>query len=83
MKRLQIGSTGWIGDAKRASMRQSLVKQNAFARRVGLVVLTLCFNLLLGSVVVIGLFAAAVELRDSGLLSYPGNGHTGSTTFIP
>lgn len=52
-------------------MRKSFARQNAFARRIGLWVLTLSLNLLLGSIVIIGAFAAAVELRDSGLLTYP------------
>ena len=71
MKRMQRASTRLAGASREASMRKSFARQNAFARRIGLWVLTLSLNLLLGSIVIIGAFAAAVELRDSGLLSYP------------
>lgn len=71
MKRLQRLSMGARGTPREAKARRSLARQNAFARRVGLFVITLCFNLLFGSILVLGAFAAAIELRDSGLLSYP------------
>jgi hypothetical protein len=71
MKRLQRASMRWAGSDRESRLRQSLIRQNAFARHVGLWVLTFSINLLLGSIVVIGAFAAAIELRDSGLLTYP------------
>jgi len=75
MKRLQRASMRWAGSSRESTLRRSLIRQNAFARRIGLWVLTLSLNLLLGSIVVIGAFAAAIELRDSGLLTYPTQVH--------
>jgi len=71
MKRWQRASLRVMGKSREPSVRRSFNRQNAFARRVGLPVLTLCLNLLVGSVVVLGCIAAAMELRDSGLLTFP------------
>lgn len=71
MKRLQTASTRWRGPKHEKEMRDSLTRQNAFARKIGLVVVTMAINLLVGSVMILGAIASALELRDSGLLTSP------------
>lgn len=71
MKRLQLASTRWRGPKHEKAMLHSLARQNAFARKIGLPVVTMAINLLVGSVMILGAIASAMELRDSGLLTYP------------
>lgn len=71
MKRLQLASTRWRGPEHERAMRDSLARQNAFARKIGLTIVTISINLLVGSVMILGAISAAMELRDSGLLSVP------------
>ena len=68
MRRLQAASIGWLSPAKAERARISLVRQNAFARRIGLRLLTAVVTLFLVSVAIQFVFSAALYLVDSGVL---------------
>ncbi len=72
MKRLQRASTKWFGPEREAKAWESLKRQNAFALRYGLRILTFAINLLLASILITGSFYLLGYLRDSGALTVPG-----------
>lgn len=72
MKRLQRNSTKWFGPDREARAWESLKKQNAFALRYGLKILTFAINLLLASALITGSYLLLGYLRESGALQVPG-----------
>jgi hypothetical protein len=69
MKRLQWRSTYLLGRGMQPRIWRSHARQNAFARRIGLTVLTIALNLWLASLLIMGSVAFVLALRDNGLLS--------------
>ena len=71
MKTIQRRSIEIVPERFRASARSSQMRQNRFARRVGLPVLTVMMNLVLGSIIITTCFEIAMNLYESGYLSMP------------
>jgi hypothetical protein len=71
MKRLQRRSSKLFSDSYRPNAMSSLQRQNRFARRYGLKLLTMSFMLLLGSVAITGTYFGALFLYESGYLTPP------------
>jgi len=71
MKWLQRATTQIVPVKFRALARQSQVRQNRFARRIGLPMLTFMMNLVLGSIVITLCFETAMRLYESGYLTIP------------
>lgn len=71
MKRLQRGSSSLFPERMREQAAQSMVRQNRFARRIGLPMLIVSFNLLLASCALTICFMSALRLYESGVLTVP------------
>ena len=71
MKRLQRGWAQALPARMREGARASVSRQNRFARRYGLPMLTFSVNLLLASVALTLAFLVALRLAESGALSLP------------
>jgi len=71
MKRLQRASGNLFPAARQDRFRQSVVKQNRWARRYGFALLTFSLNLFLASVIVTGTYFLVLGLYESGQLSMP------------
>lgn len=72
MRRLQAASLRWLPETRRARAWDSIRRQNRFARRIGLPLLTVMVNLLLASVTVTVAFRLVLAWVQSGLLEAPG-----------
>ena len=62
MKRLQRGAMGLVPPPRRPRARDSFIRQNRFARRYGLITLTVSLNLLFASVLLTVCFQFALYL---------------------
>lgn len=71
MKRLQRASTRIFGEARQAKAVASLQRQNAFARRYGLPLITIALNLMLASILVTTAYLILLNLGESGALTVP------------
>jgi len=71
MKALQRKSTTIFGGRFQEKARHSLVSQNRFARKHGLVMLTVALNLMLASFAVTGTYFAVIALYENGTLTLP------------
>lgn len=72
MKRLQRASTRIFGPAREARARESLKRQNAFALRYGLRILTVAVMVLLASALITGSYLLLGYLNENGVLRVPG-----------
>lgn len=71
MKNLQRASVRMLREEKRAKAQESIKRQNAFARRIGLPLMVFAMNLMLGSILVTAAFFLLVKLGESGALTVP------------
>jgi hypothetical protein len=71
IKVLQRRSTTLFGKRFEEQARRSLVNQNRFARRHGLVMLTVALNMMLASFAVTGAYFAVIYLYETGTLTLP------------
>jgi hypothetical protein len=71
MKALQRSSTSFMARRFGRRARESMIRQNRFARRYGLPMLTVSITLLLASVAITATYFAALSLYDSGYLTPP------------
>jgi hypothetical protein len=71
MKRLQRTSLQLWGEPRRQRALASLRRQNRFARRYGLSLLTVAFNVLLASVAITATVFVALIMLESGYLTAP------------
>lgn len=71
IKRLQRASTRLGGPNRQRRNWESLKRQNAFAMRHGLRVLTFSITLLLASAVVTGSYMLLLKLQETGALQVP------------
>lgn len=71
MKALQRRSHFLFPPEKRGRAHESFIRQNAFARRNGVRILTWVFNLILAYIVIGFVFLAVVELNDRGYFTLP------------
>jgi hypothetical protein len=69
MKRLQRGAENLVPERRRPSVRASTARQNRFARRYGLGILTVSINLLLASMALTACFYVALYLVENGSLT--------------
>lgn len=69
MKRLQRSSTKLFPASMQDKARRSMIRQNRFARRIGLPMLTVSMNLFLASIILTGTYFAVLNLYESGTLS--------------
>lgn len=60
-----------FGPEREVKMRASLHRQNAFARRWGLRLITLMMNLLIASIVITLVYTTALGMYESGLFKGP------------
>lgn len=72
MKRLQRMSFNLVPESRRAKAWEKHRRQNAFALKYGLTMVTIAVNLFLASVLVTAAYMFALSLYDSGALSGPG-----------
>lgn len=72
MKRLQRASTRLRGPEHEHKAWESLKRQNAFALRYGLKVITFSITLLLASAAITGSYLLLLRLQESGALHVPG-----------
>lgn len=70
-KRLQRLSVLLVPKRLRARAWQGMVRQNRFARRIGLPMLTFMMSLVIGSILISGSFMIAMRLYELGYLSVP------------
>lgn len=68
MRALQTSSMRWMGPERNGRARRHLVRQNAFARRIGLRLLTTVVLVVLASLALQTVYAAALYLVESGTL---------------
>lgn len=71
MKRLQRASIGWMKPERRERVWESMQRQNAFALRYGLGILTVAVYLLLLSFLFTGSYFLLLSLQERGVLSVP------------
>jgi len=71
MKRLQRGSILLFPPRMREKAWRGMVRQNRFARRIGLPMLTFMMSLVVGSLLVTGSFFLAMSLYEHGYLTIP------------
>lgn len=71
MKRLQRAATSLVPAERRDRMRQSVIKQNKWARRYGFTLLAVSLNMLLASAIVTSTYFLVLGLYESGALSVP------------
>jgi hypothetical protein len=68
IKHLQRASANWMPASRRERARNSMIKQNRWARRAGLPLLTFSITLLLASMIVTGSYFLILGLNDAGYL---------------
>ena len=66
MKGLQRSSLRLVREARRSEVSQSIKRQNRWARRVGLPLLTLSINLLLASIVITTSYFLILGVYEQG-----------------
>jgi len=71
MKTLQRKSILLFPERMRAKAWEGMVRQNRFARRIGLPMLKFMMTLVLGSLIVTGTFMTAMHLYETGYLTIP------------
>jgi hypothetical protein len=71
MSSLQRRSLLLFPPASRERTWKSMVRQNRFARRYGLKILTVAVNVLLASIIITLSFLLALNLVDQGILTVP------------
>lgn len=71
MKRLQRASQRLFPEHKRAKAIQSMNRQNRWARRFGLKLLTFSVNMFLASVIVTATYFVVLDLYQGGYLEPP------------
>ena len=71
MKRIQRGMFALIPATARASVYRRHVRQNRFARRYGLRILTMSLNLLLGTILLCAVYLTATEMYVAGVFNPP------------
>ncbi len=71
MRRLQRGSMNLIPASRRAGARENRMRQNRFARRHGVPLLTFMFKLLLASIVFTGCYFIALWFLATGGINTP------------
>lgn len=71
MKTFQRKSIEIFPERSREKARIGMVRQNRFARRIGLPMLMFLMNLVVGSLVITGSFLIAMHLYESGYLTIP------------
>ena len=71
MRALQQGSMKLVPASRRANARESLVRQNRFARKHGVPLLTFMFKLLLASFVFTACYFAALWFLATGGINTP------------
>ncbi len=71
MRSLQHFSMRLLPVRIREKAWNNMVRQNRFARRIGLPMLTFMMNLVLGSLIITGTFMTAMRLYDTGYLTIP------------
>ncbi len=71
MKRLQQVSQNLFPEPKRSEIRSSWNRQNRWARRVGLPLLTVSMNLLLASILLTTAYFLVLGLYEGGFLAPP------------
>ena len=69
MKRLQRASAKLFPESRREKAKRSMNKQNQWARKVGLQLLTFSINMLLGSMIITGAYFLILGLYESGYLN--------------
>lgn len=72
MKRLQRASTRIRGPKHEARAWESLKRQNAFALKHGLRILTVSITFLLASMIITGSYLLLLKLTEAGALQVPG-----------
>lgn len=73
MRRLQSASIGWLPASIREKARRALIRQNAFARRIGLPLTTVTLNIFFASIALTFVWFACLWLFEHGILSVPDN----------
>ena len=71
MRNVQAKSIAWLPATTREKAYRSMVRQNVFARRIGLPLMTLMMNLLIGSLILTAVWFASLWLIEHGILSVP------------
>lgn len=71
MKRLQRASLNLFSGERRERARSSMVRQNRWARRTGLSLLTFSVNMLLASMIITGSYFLILNLYESGYFNGP------------
>jgi len=71
MKRFQRASVLIFPPRYREAASRAMIKQNRFARRIGLPMLTFMMCLVVGSVLITGTFLIAMRLFELGYLRMP------------
>lgn len=71
MRRLQTFSMRWMAPERRERAYRGLVKQNAFARRIGLPMLRVMFQAILVSIAISCAYHLSVALIQDGYLARP------------
>jgi len=69
MKRLQRNSAKLFPASMQDRAHRSMVRQNRFARRIGLPMLTVSMNLFLASILLTTTYFAVLSLYESGTLT--------------
>ena len=69
--RIQRHMMGRMTPEKRRKAELNLYRQNRFARRIGLPMLTVMMNLILASIIISVVFRASLALFESGILTPP------------
>jgi hypothetical protein len=71
MKALQKRWLTWVRESKRDSARIAVRRQNRWARKWGLPLITISVNLLLASVLLTMVYLLAINLYESGAFTVP------------
>lgn len=68
LKRLGRAAPNLFGPERKTRMLESMRRQNRFARRIGLPLLTVSVNLLLASMVITSCYLLVLRMVDAGVL---------------
>ena len=71
MKAIQRNTIRMVPERFRAKAAAGQNRQNRFARRIGLPMLKVMMNLVLGSIIITVTFLLATHLYDAGILTMP------------
>ncbi|MBI1755666.1 MAG: hypothetical protein HYR64_00985 [Fimbriimonas ginsengisoli] len=71
MKRLQRSSRRLFPPALQGRAQESLLRQNRFARRFGLRILTVLFTFMLGYMALVVAYVGVIALYESGFFNLP------------